>query len=144
LITAISGDLALAVVSWVIISALVFAWQKSQEINVKKYVDSKNITHYELDWALFFASVTKFKELFDIKNDTKEIIIDFANSKVMDHSAIEAINNLTEKYLKNWKKLHLKHLSPDCKTLINNANKIIDVNVLEDPKYFVSDDKLAG
>ena len=144
LITAISGDLALAVVSWVIIAALVFAWQKSQEINVKKYVDNKNITHYELDWPLFFASITKFKELFDIKNDTKEVIIDFAKSRVMDHSAIESINNLTEKYSKAWKKLHLKHLSPDCKSLINNANKIIDVNVLEDPKYFVSDDKLAG
>jgi len=143
LITAFSHNLALAVVSWIVISALVFAWQKSQEISVKKYIDKKNITHYELDWPIFFASVIKFKELFDVKKDTKEIIIDFANSKVMDHSAIEAINNLTDKYKKAWKKLHLKHLSADCTKLIKNANKIIDVNVLEDPKYFVSDDKLA-
>lgn len=143
LITAISWDLALAVISWVIIAALVFAWQKSQDIHAKKYIDKKNITHYELDWPLFFASIARFKELFDIKNDTKEIIIDFANSRVMDHSGIEAINNLTEKYKKLWKILHLKHLSKDCRLLIKNANKIIDVNVLEDPKYFVSDDKLA-
>jgi len=61
----------------------------------------------------------------------------------MDHSAIEAINNLTDKYKKVWKKLHLKHLSADCRKLIKNADKIIDVNILEDPKYFVSDDKLA-
>ena len=143
LITAFSHNLALAVVSWVVISALVFAWQKSQDISVKKYIDDKKITHYELDWPLFFGSVTKFKDLFDIKNDTKEIIIDFANSKVMDHSAIEAINSITEKYRKAWKKLHLKHLSNDCKLLIKNADKIIDVNLLEDPKYFVSDDKLG-
>ena len=143
LITAFSHNLALAVVAWIVISALVFAWQKSQDIQAKKYIDDKKITHYELDWPLFFASVTKFKELFDIKNDTKEIIIDFAKSKVMDHSAIEAINSITDKYKKSWKKLHLRHLSWDCKSLIKNADKIIDVNVLEDPKYFVSDDKLA-
>jgi len=143
LITAFSHNLALAVVAWIIISALVFAWQKSQEINIKKYIDKKDITHYELDWPIFFASVTKFRELFDVKNDTKEVIIDFVNSKVMDHSAIEAINNLTDKYKKVWKKLHLKHLSADCRKLIKNADKIIDVNILEDPKYFVSDDKLA-
>ncbi len=144
LITAISHNLALAVVSWVVIAALVFAWQKSRQIFVNKYIDDKKITHYELDWALFFGSVTKFKDLFDIENDTKEIIIDFAKSRVMDHSAIEAINNLTDKYKKAWKKLHLKHLSADCRILIKNADKIIDVNIMEDPKYFVSDDKLAS
>jgi SulP family sulfate permease len=144
LITAISGDLALAVVSWVIISALVFAWKKSTNIYIKRFIDDKKITNYKLEWLLFFASISKFKELFEIQNDTKEVIIDFANSQVMDHSAIEAINNLTEKYKKEWKILHLKHLSPDCRVLIKNANKIIDVNILEDPKYRVSDDKLAG
>ena len=143
LITAFSHNLALAVVSWVVISALVFAWQKSQKISVKKYIDDKKITHYELDGPLFFASVSKFKDLFDVENDTKEIIIDFANSRVMDHSAIEAINWLTDKYKKQWKKLHLKHLSADCSLLIKNADKIVDVNIIEDPKYFVANDKLA-
>ncbi len=145
LITAISHDLALAVVSWVIISSLVFAWQKSQEINFIKSISKDwKITIYKLDWPIFFASVNKFKDIFYPKNDAKEVIIDFANSKVMDHSAIEAINSLTEKYKKAWKKLHLKHLSSDCRKLIKNADKIIDVNVIEDPKYFVSDDKLAS
>jgi len=144
LITAISHNLALAVVSWVIISALVFAWQKSQEISAKKSVTKDlKVTTYKLDWPLFFASITKFKEIFNPKNDTKEVYIDFANSRVMDHSAIEAVNSLTEKYRKAWKKLHLKHLSSDCRKLIKNADKIIDVNLLEDPKYFVSDDKLG-
>lgn len=143
LITAISHNLALAVVSWIIISALTFAWQKSQDIHVKKYTDKENITHYELDWPVFFGSVEKFKGLFDIKNDNEEVIIDFANSKVLDHSAIEAINWLTDKYLQINKKLHLKHLSVDCIKLLKNAEKIVDVNIMEDPKYFVADDKLS-
>ena len=143
-ITVYTWDLAVAVISWVVISALVFAWQKSQDIHTKKYIDKDNVTHYELDWALFFGSVEKFKWLFDIKNDNDEIIIDFAKSKVLDHSAIEAINWLTEKYLQLWKKLHLKHLSNDCKKLLKNADRIVDVNIMEDPKYFVADDKLAG
>ena len=143
-ITVISWDLALAVIAWVIISALVFAWEKAESISAKRYVDEKWITHYEIDWPLFFGSATKFKELFLPDLDTKEIIIDFANSKVMDHSAIEAINSLTEKYERMDKVLHLKHLSRDCHKLLKNAEKIIDVNVIEDPKYFVADDKLAN
>lgn len=137
-ITVVTWDLAIAVVSWVIISALVFAWKKSHEIEAKRYIDDKKITHYELDWPLFFWSVSRFKELFNIKEDTKEIIIDFAGSRVMDHSAIEAIDSLTEKYCKAWKKLHLKHLSSDCVKMLNNAKWMVDVNILEDPKYFVA------
>ncbi len=143
-ITVVTWDLAIAVISWVIISALVFAWEKAEQISVIRSIDKTNRTHYDLEWPLFFWSVTKFRDLFDIQNDTKEIIIDFADSKVMDHSAIEAINNLTDKYQKAWKKLHLRHLSPDCKKLIHNAKKIVDINVEEDPQYRVSDDSLAG
>jgi len=143
-ITVITGDLAIAVISWVVISALVFAWDKAERIQAKRYIDDKNRTHYEIDGPLFFGSITKFKERFVIKNDTKEVIIDFARSRVSDHSAIEAINKLTEKYHKAWKKLHLRHLSSDCVKLIKNAEQIIDVNIIEDPKYFVADDKLAG
>ncbi len=143
LITAFSHNLALAVVSWVIISALVFAWQKSQEISAVKIVNWK-ITKYKLDGPLFFASISKFKDIFDVTNDTKEVVIDFANSRVMDHSAIESINNITDKYKKQWKKLHLIHLSGDCVKLIKNADKIVEVNISEDPKYYVADDKLAG
>lgn len=142
-ITVVSGDLALAVVAGVIISALVFAWKKAEDISVHRYIDTKKITHYELNGPLFFWSVEKFKTLFHISDDSKEIIIDFADSHVMDHSAIEAINSLTEKYQKSGKKLHLKHLSPDCRTRIKNAEKIVDINVIEDPKYFVADVKLG-
>ena len=141
-ITVVSGDLALAVVAGVIISALVFAWKKAEHIDVKRFIDADNVTHYDLDGPLFFGSVSRFKTLFDIAQDTKEVIIDFADSHVMDHSAIEAINSLTEKYVKAGKKLHLKHLSADCRTKIKNAEKIVDINVIEDPKYFVADVKV--
>lgn len=142
-LTVVTWDLAIAVITWVIVSSLVFAWQKASDIHVKHYIDKKHITHYEIDWPLFFWSALKFKGLFDIKNDAKVVVIDFANSKVMDHSAIEAINSLTEKYEEVWKELHLKHLSKDCIKLIKNADKIVDINIIEDPKYFVADDKLA-
>jgi SulP family sulfate permease len=97
-----------------------------------------------LEWPLFFGSIEKFKTLFDVKNDTKEVIIDFADSKVLDHSAIEAINWLTEKYFQVNKTLHLKHLSNDCRLLLKNADKLVDINIIEDPKYRVADDKLAS
>jgi len=142
-ITVISWDLALAVVAGVIISALVFAWKKAEDISVKRYIDDRNITHYELNGPLFFWSIEKFKTLFSIHDDTKEIIIDFADSHAMDHSAIEAINSLTEKYQKAGKSFHLKHLSPDCRARIKNAEKIVDINVIEDPKYFVANVNLG-
>jgi SulP family sulfate permease len=142
-ITVISDNLALAVVAGVVVSALVFAWKKAEDISVKRYIDEQNTTHYELNGPLFFGSIEKFKTLFTIPEDSKEVIIDFADSHVMDHSAIEAINSLTEKYETAGKKLHLKHLSPDCRTKIKNAEKIIDINVIEDPKYFVADVKIV-
>ena len=141
-ITVYTWDLALAVISWVIISSLVFAWKKAEEIDAKRTIDENNITHYDLNGPLFFGSITKFKTIFDISNDSKEIIIDFADSRVMDHSAIEAIDSLTDKYEKAGKKLHLKHLSKDCATLIKNAEKIVDINVMKDPKYYVTNIKL--
>ena len=142
-ITVATWDLAIAVISGIIISALVFAWQKSTQISVRRYIDENNITHYDFDWPLFFGSIEKFKTLFSIQEDTKEIIIDFADSKIMDHSAIEAIDSLTEKYAIEQKTLHIRHVSEDCRKLIKNADKIIDINIIEDPKYRVADDILG-
>ena len=142
-ITVATWDLAIAVISGIIISALVFAWQKSTQISVRRYIDEDNITHYDFDGPLFFGSIEKFKTLFDVKSDTKEIIIDFADSRIMDHSAIEAIDNLTEKYSQENKVLHIRHISEDCRKLIKNADKMVDINIKEDPTYKVADDKLA-
>jgi SulP family sulfate permease len=135
LVTAIVHNLALAVLVGVIISALVFAWDNAQRIRARKHVDADGIKHYEIYGPLFFGSVTAFTEKFDVQDDPEEVIIDFKESRVVDMSAIEALNKLSERYLNADKKLHLKHLSPDCIKLLKNAEQIIDVNILEDPTY---------
>ncbi|MFN3757549.1 MAG: STAS domain-containing protein, partial [Flavobacterium sp.] len=131
LVTVILHNLALAVIIGVIIAALVFAWAK--RIRARKYVDENGVKHYEIYGPLFFGSTTAFNEKFDVLNDPNEVIIDFAESRVVDMSAIEALNKITERYHKVGKKIHLKHLSADCRQLLKNAEEIIDVNVMEDP-----------
>ena len=142
LITAVLHNLAVAVLVGVIIAALVFAWDNAKRIRARKHIDENGAKHYEIYGPLFFGSVTVFNEKFDVLNDPDEIIIDFKESRVVDMSAIEALNKITERYLKVGKKVHLKHLSPDCRTLLKNADKIIDVNVLEDPTYHLVVDRV--
>jgi SulP family sulfate permease len=137
LITVFMHNLALAVLVGVVISALIFAWENAKRIRTRKYIDENGVKHYEIFGPLFFGSITAFNEKFDVKNDPKEIIIDFSESRISDMSAIEAINSLTEKYLKEGKALHLRHLSADCRKLLKNADKIIEVNVMEDPTYII-------
>ena len=133
-------DLAVAVISGVIVSALVFAWENSLMIRARKHTDEHGIKHYELFGPVFFGSIELFNSKFDVKNDPKEVVVDFAESRVVDQSAIEALNKLAERYQKNGKTIHLRHLSADCVKLIKRAEKICDVNVLEDPDYFVAID----
>jgi len=133
-------DLAIAVISGVIVSALVFAWENALMIRARKRTDEHGIKHYELFGPVFFGSIELFNSKFDVKNDPKEVVIDFAESRVVDQSAIEALNKLAERYQKNGKTIHLRHLSSDCVKLIKRAEKICDVNVLEDPDYFVAID----
>jgi SulP family sulfate permease len=140
-VTAILNNLALAVIIGVIVAALVFAWDNAKRIRARKSIDECGVKHYEIYGPLFFASTTAFAEKFDVLNDPDEVIIDFKESRVVDMSAIEALNKLTERYHKLGKKIHLKHLSPDCKQLLKNAEDIIDVNVMKDPKYKVMADK---
>ncbi|MFT6319937.1 MAG: SulP family sulfate permease [Granulosicoccus sp.] len=135
LVTAVLHNLALAVIVGVIIAALVFAWDNAKRIRARKHVDENGIKHYEIYGPLFFGSVSVFNEKFDVLNDPEEVIIDFAESRVVDMSAIEALNKITERYHKVGKKVHLQHLSKDCRALLENADAIIDVNVVEDPKY---------
>ena len=136
-------DLAFAVVVGVIVSALFFAWEHASHINVKSYDDDNGSRVYELNGPLFFGSVQNFLELFNPAEDPDDVIIEFQNSRVADHSAIEAIDNLAEKYIKAGKKLHLRHLSLECTELLTKAGDLVEVNMLEDPKYHVADDKLS-
>lgn len=142
LVTVFLHNLALAVMVGVIISALVFAWDNAKRIRARRYIDEGGVKHYEIYGPLFFGSVALFNEKFDILNDPDEVVIDFRESRVVDMSAIEALNKLTDRYLKVGKRVHLKHLSPDCRQLLTNADRIIEVNVLEDPTYKVLLDRI--
>lgn len=135
-------NLALAVLIGVIISALVFAWESAKRIRVRKYMDAAGVKHYEVYGPLFFGSATLFSEKFDVRQDPEEVIIDFQDSRVADMSGIDALNKLTERYHQAGKKLHLKHLSPDCRLLLKNASEVIEVNILEDPTYPIATDKI--
>jgi SulP family sulfate permease len=143
LVTVFLHNLALAVLIGVIISALVFAWENSKRIRARKYIDENGVKHYEIYGPLFFGSTTVFSEKFNPQEDPEEVIIDFAESRVIDHSAIEALNKLTERYLKAGKTLHLRHLSKDCLRLLHVSQEIIDVNIVEDPTYKIVSDELS-
>ncbi|MBT7655506.1 MAG: SulP family inorganic anion transporter [Flavobacteriales bacterium] len=142
LVTIFLHNLALAVLIGVIIASLVFAWDNAKRIRARKHIDDNGVKHYEIYGPLFFGSIAAFNEKFDVQNDPQEVIIDFKESRVVDMSAIEALNKTTERYLKQGKKVHLIHLSADCQKLLKNADKIIDVNVIEDPSYKVVVDSL--
>lgn len=137
LITVFMHNLALAVLVGVIISALVFAWENAKRIRSRKYIDEEGVKHYEIYGPLFFGSTTMFSTKFDVEKDPQKIIIDFKESRIADMSAIEAVNKITRRYSEAGKELHLRHLSPDCRTLLTKADAIIDINVLEDPNYKV-------
>jgi SulP family sulfate permease len=139
----VATDLAIAVVVGVIVSALVFAWQHAKHIKVTSYINEMEGKVYELEGPLFFASVKNFQDLFDPKNDPDDVVVEFQNSRVYDHSAIEAIDTLAERYLNEEKRLHLRHLSPECIELLKKAGDLVEVNMIEDPRYHVADDLLA-
>ncbi|MGA9649069.1 SulP family inorganic anion transporter [Pedobacter sp.] len=136
-VTVLLHNLALAVLIGVIISALVFAWENAKRIRAQKTVDEKGVKHYHIYGPLFFGSVSAFNDKFEVLADPAEVVIDFSESRIADMSGIEAVNKITERYHKAGKKVHLKHLSPDCRQLLRNANDIIDVNIIEDPTYRV-------
>lgn len=144
LVTIFLHNLALAVLIGVIIAALVFAWDSAKHISTTKSIDEHGIKHYEIYGPLYFGSVSIFNQKFDVQSDPDEVIIDFRESRVVDMSAIEALNKITERYMKVGKIVHLRHLSPDCQKLLKNADKIIDVNVMEDPTYKLVVDELKA
>lgn len=136
-------DLAIAVVTGVIISALVFAWQHAKHIDVSVSVEDHGWKVYKLYGSLFFASTADFLSKFTPAEDTDEVVIDFAHAKVMDHSAVEAIDSLAERYRKAGKRLHLRHLSPDCLEVLTKAKDMVEIDVREDPHYHIADNKLG-
>ena len=138
-------DLAIAVIAGVIVSALVFAWENAKKIRARKRIKEDGTKAYEIWGPLFFGSIQDFMGKFDIANDPVNIEIDFIESKVSDHSGMEAIKNLVNKYEKLDKKVTLKHLSPDCDALLIKANphfKDIIITDIDDPRYYVVTDQV--
>ena len=134
-------DLAIAVIVGIIVAAIVFSWESAKHITTDNKIDPNGTKVYKLYGPLFFASASRFRELFDLENDPDDVVIDFEHSRVWDHSGLEAIDALTERYFKANKKLSLKHLSSDCHSLLKNASNAIELNLSEDPHYMVAVDK---
>ncbi|MCL8536897.1 SulP family inorganic anion transporter [Chryseobacterium gallinarum] len=141
LITVVLHNLALAVLVGVIISALVFAWDNAKRIRARKHTDVNGIKHYEIYGPLFFGSVTAFIEKFDPAEDPDEVVVDFKESRIVDMSAIDALDKISKRYKQNGKTLYLRHLSEDCRKMLKNAEAIIEVNIQEDPTYKVMPEK---
>ena len=141
LITVLTDNLALAVIAGVIMSALSFAWESAGKIHSVEEYESEGKKTYRLHGALFFASINTFHSIFNPKEDPDNVYIDFKDSRVIDHSAIQAIDKLAERYQKAGKTLHLMHLSEECRLLLKTAQHLVEVNVLEDPQYHVAIDK---
>lgn len=134
-------DLAVAVIAGVIISALVFAWKNATMIRARKRMQPDGTKTYEIWGPLFFGSIQSFNSKFDVKNDPEKVEIDFVESRVSDHSAMEAIFNLVNKYEAAGKSLKLKHLSEDCKALMYKASpkfKEVIVEDINDPRYYLA------
>ncbi len=139
----VATDLAIAVVVGVIVSALAFAWDTAKRMEAETHIDENGTKFYTLHGPLFFGSIHSFKQLFDARNDPQDVVIDFADTRVCDHSGLEAIDAVAERYLNAGKTLHIKHLSPECRELLTKAGNLVEVNVIEDPKYHIADDRLA-
>ncbi|MDR9443234.1 MAG: SulP family inorganic anion transporter, partial [Schleiferiaceae bacterium] len=132
-VTVVLHNLALAVLVGVIIAALVFAWDNAKRIRARKRIDENGWKHYEIYGPLFFGSTAVFMDKFTVEEDPEHVVLDFQESRVVDMSAIEALNKLTERYARTGKKVHLRHLSADCYKLLEDAQAIIEVNYYEDP-----------
>lgn len=136
-------DLAVAVIAGVIISALVFAWKNALMIRARKRIQPDGTKTYEIWGPLFFGSIQNFNSKFDVKNDPQNVEIDFVESRISDHSALEAIFNLVNKYEAEGKSIKLKHLSEDCKVLLYKASpkfKEVVIEAIDDPRYHLAAD----
>jgi SulP family sulfate permease len=137
-------DLAIAVFVGVIMSALMFAWKHAKHVEVQTWTENEGKTKvYMTEGPLFFASAKGFRDSFKAKDDPDHIIIDFKNSRVMDHSGIEAIDGVAEKYQQLGKQVSLRHLSPECAQLLEKAGSLVEIDLIGDPSYKVADDRLG-
>ena len=134
-------DLAIAVFAGVIVSALVFSWENAKRIRARKRMKEDGTKIYEIWGPLFFGSISAFNEKFDFKNDPDQVEIDFVESRISDHSALEAVSNLVSKYQAENKTVRLKHLSQECKALLYKSDpkfREIIIDDIDDPRYHLA------
>lgn len=136
-------DLAIAVLAGIVFAALVFAWQQAKQIRVETSIDEHGWKVYRLKGTLFFASTASFARLFSPKDDPEHVVVEFADARVADHSAVEAIDALASRYQLVGKRLHLRHLSADCLDLLSKAKDMVEVDTFSDPHYHIADNKLG-
>lgn len=141
--TVLMHDLATAVILGVIVSALVFAWQHATHLGADIKYNEHGSKIYQLHGPLFFASVSSFKEMFEVNEDPDDVVIDFYYTRVYDQSGLEAINHLADRYEASGKRLHITHLSQECQRLLDRAGDLVEVNLSEDPQYHVATDRLG-
>ncbi|MAC79895.1 MAG: sodium-independent anion transporter [Rhodobacteraceae bacterium] len=127
-------DLAVAVVVGVIVSALAYAWNNAKRIHAKSYRTPEGAKVYQIQGPLFFGSADGFVELFDPKGDPSRVVVDFADSRVVDQSALQAIESVALKYEAEGKEIQLRHLSHDCHRMLNKAGHLM-VDSDDDPEY---------
>jgi SulP family sulfate permease len=138
-------DLAIAVIAGVIMSALSFAWKSATMIRARKSIKEDGTKVYEIWGPLFFGSTTGFNSKFDVGTDPEHVEIDFIESKVGDHSGVEALQTISNKYIDAGKKVTLTHLSPDCKAMLLKWNpefETIIKDAIDDPRYHVVTDMM--
>lgn len=127
-------DLAIAVIIGVVVAALVFAWKKATEIEVRTEINANGQKIYHVEGSLFFSSVEHFQDFFSPADDPKDVVVDFMRARVWDHSGLQAIDSLAERYGSRGKTLHLRHLSADCKKLLHKAGSSVE-QLPDDPNY---------
>jgi len=137
------ADLAIAVIIGVIVSALVFAWKGAKRIRADHEITDAGSKVYLIKGPLFFGSAQNFQDLFSPRTDPEDVIVDFVDARVYDHSGIEALDTLAERYERNGKALHYRHLSPECRQLLARAGDLVEINLIEDPDYKVADSALG-
>lgn len=140
--TVLMHDLATAVILGVIASALIFSWRHAKHVGADIKYNEFGSKIYQLHGPLFFASASSFKDLFDPRRDPDDVVIDFYYTRVYDHSGLEAINSLAERYEQQGKRLHLTHLSTECRILLDRAGDLVEVNLSEDPQYHIATDRI--
>tara|TARA_B100000674_G_scaffold369875_1_gene312246 strand:+ start:464 stop:2092 length:1629 start_codon:yes stop_codon:yes gene_type:complete len=133
-IVTVISDLAVAVVVGVIVSALAYAWNNARRIHAHTEISENGAKIYRIQGPLFFGSSDGFLELFDVQNDPNEVIIEFSDSRVVDQSALQAIEAVAGKYELANKRIQLRHLSRDCHSLLTKAGHLV-IDSDDDPDY---------